>query len=102
MQQEGCVRVAKDQSMSSSQAVRSEEGKTEYARSQNTQGRQIKRAKGSQFAEYARLIVCEAIEDTDTDDHDKQPDGYYDKQYEAKPAEYHGRSADSRFDTAVS
>lgn len=33
-----------------------------------------------------RLVVGQAVENNDTDDHDKQPDGYYYEQYEAEPS----------------
>ena len=33
-----------------------------------------------------RSVVGQTVENNDTDDHDKQPDGYYYEQYEAEPS----------------
>lgn len=47
------------------------------------------------------VIVGEAVEDNDAENHDKQPDGYDDEQHKAKPTKDHGRCTDTRLDATV-
>ena len=52
-------------------------------------------------AEHSGSVIRQPLQQTDTQDHDQQPDRHDDEQREPEPPQDHGRGAHARLDAAV-